>query len=177
MNKIYEFRITWNNDPSVYRDIAILNNQTFEDLHKCIVESIKFDGKHQACFYRSNSLGEKGRAIALSSSTSTHNDNVAIKALIMNKTLIKNEIEQLGQVYIYEYDIKNEWIFEVEFRHLLNNNKNTTYPKITRINGDFPFQYSLKETIEQDLAVIRNKINDLKKEGEKGFDFLKDGDM
>ena len=50
---ILRFRIYWEDDDSVYRDVAIRHTQSFLDLHSAILKSFEFDSQHKATFYRS----------------------------------------------------------------------------------------------------------------------------
>ncbi|MEI9959108.1 MAG: hypothetical protein WDM90_22970 [Ferruginibacter sp.] len=47
---ILRFRIYWEDDDSVYRDIAIKHTQSFFDLHIAILKSFEFDSMHKATF-------------------------------------------------------------------------------------------------------------------------------
>ena len=51
---ILKFRVYWEDDDSVYRDVVIRHTQNFADLHSAILKSYEFDNKHKATFYRSN---------------------------------------------------------------------------------------------------------------------------
>ena len=61
---ILKFRIYWEDDDSIYRDIVIRHNQSFLDLHKGILTCFEFDNKHKATFYRSNDNWQRGREIS-----------------------------------------------------------------------------------------------------------------
>ncbi|RYG41244.1 MAG: hypothetical protein EOO01_25580, partial [Chitinophagaceae bacterium] len=62
---ILKFRIYFEEDDSVYRDVVIRHKQTFFDLHETILKSFEFDSKHAATFYRSNDNWQRGREISL----------------------------------------------------------------------------------------------------------------
>ena len=51
---VLKFRAYYEEDDSVYRDIAIKHTQTFADLHNAVLKAYEFDNKHAATFYRSN---------------------------------------------------------------------------------------------------------------------------
>ena len=51
---ILKFRVYYEEDDSVYRDIAIKHNQHFLELHHAILKAYEFDSKHAATFFRSN---------------------------------------------------------------------------------------------------------------------------
>ncbi|HMW27192.1 MAG TPA: hypothetical protein PKC51_11150, partial [Ferruginibacter sp.] len=97
---ILRFRIYWEDDDSVYRDIAIRHTQTFTDLHNCILKSFEFDSKHKATFYRSNDNWQRGREISLEK----YDKEYKAEPLIMDSTTIGSEINKPNQKFIYEYD-------------------------------------------------------------------------
>ena len=62
---ILRFRIYFEEDESVYRDVSIRHTQSFLDLHEAILRAYEFDNKHKATFYRSNDHWQRGREISL----------------------------------------------------------------------------------------------------------------
>jgi hypothetical protein len=60
---ILKFRVYWEDDDSVYRDVVIKHVQTFFALHKVILKCFEFDNKHNATFYRSNDKWQRGKEI------------------------------------------------------------------------------------------------------------------
>ena len=62
---ILKFRAYLQEDESVYRDIAIKHNNNFAELHLAILIAYEFDNKHQATFYRSNDIWQRGREISI----------------------------------------------------------------------------------------------------------------
>ena len=62
---ILKFRIYFEEDESIYRDVAIRHTQSFLDLHEAILKSYEFDNKHKATFFRSNDHWQRGREISL----------------------------------------------------------------------------------------------------------------
>src|SRR6185436_6461801 len=85
---ILRFRIYWEDDDSVYRDIAIRHTQNFFDLHTAILKCYEFDNKHKATFYRSNDNWQRGREISLEK----YNKTYKAEPLIMANTTIGSEI-------------------------------------------------------------------------------------
>ena len=62
---ILKFRVYFEEDDSVYRDVAVKHTQTFLQLHQVILKAYEFDSKHQATFFRSNDHWQRGREISL----------------------------------------------------------------------------------------------------------------
>ena len=63
--KAYKFRVVIDTDEDVFRDIVILENQNFEDLHFAVIHAFGFEGDQMASFYMSNEEWEKGEEIGL----------------------------------------------------------------------------------------------------------------
>ena len=47
---ILKFRAYFEEDDSVYRDVAIRHTQSFFELHEVILKAFEFDNKHGATF-------------------------------------------------------------------------------------------------------------------------------
>ena len=61
---ILKFRIYFEEDESVYRDVAIRHTQTFFDLHETILKAYEFDNKHKALFSAAMIIGSgDGRSV------------------------------------------------------------------------------------------------------------------
>ena len=122
---ILKFRIYWEDDDSVYRDVVIRHMQTFFDLHTVILKCFEFDNKHNATFYRSNDKWQRGKEITLEK----YDKEYMAEPLFMKETTIGSEIRDPNQKFIYVYDFHKNWTFMVE---LINVNKEEdnkiTYP-------------------------------------------------
>ncbi len=153
---ILRFRIYWEDDDSVYRDIAIKHTQTFNDLHLAILKSFEFDSKHKATFYRSNDNWQRGREISLEK----YDKEYKAEPLIMTDTVIGSEISNPNQKFIYEYDFNKYWHFMVELITVdkAGNNK-LTYPSCIRTEGIAPSQYGTKGLVDSRLAEMEEKYD------------------
>ena len=154
---ILKFRIYWDEDDSVYRDVVIKHTQNFADLHHVILKSFEFDNKHQATFYRSNDRLQRGKEI----SVEKYGDKeYKAEPLIMTETSIGSEVKDPNQKFIYVYDFHKNWTFLVE---LININKveNPTveYPTCLRSEGFAPSQYGTKGMINEKLTEIEEKYD------------------
>ena len=95
---ILRFRVYWEDDESIYRDVVIKHTQNFSDLHQCILKSYEFDSKHKATFYRSNDNWLRGREISLEK----YGDKTyKVEPLIMTDTVLGSEIKDPNQKFIY----------------------------------------------------------------------------
>ncbi len=153
---ILKFRVYWEDDDSVYRDVAIKHVQTFFELHKMILKCFEFDNKHNATFFRSNDKWQRGKEITLEK----YEKKYEVTPLLMNEVTIGSQIRDPNQKFIYVYDFHKNWTFMVE---LINVNKEednkVTYPFCTRSEGIGPSQYGTKGLINEKLAEIEEKYD------------------
>lgn len=154
---ILRFRIYWEDDDSIYRDVVIKHTQNFVDLHLCILKSFEFDNKHKATFYRSNDNWLRGREISLEK----YEDKVyKVDPLIMADVTMGSEIKDPNQKFIYVYDFNKFWTFMVELINVdKEENKKLTYPVCIRTEGIAPSQYGTKGLIDKRLAEVEEKYD------------------
>lgn len=161
---ILKFRIYFEEDESVYRDIAIRHSHTFLDLHTAILKSYDFDNKHKATFFRSNDHWQRGREISLEQ----YDKEYKAPPLIMGDTTVGSEIKDPNQRFIYLYDFNKNWTFLVELISVSKEeNPKLTYPAMIRAEGIPPSQYGTKGLLGEKFADIEEKY-DLTK-GTEGF--------
>lgn len=163
---ILRFRVYWEDDDQTYRDIEIIGSQTFMDLHKGILQSFEFDGKHAASFYESNEKWAYGREI---------NSEVLVNkkdapALSMVKTPVSALITLPDQKFVYVYDPAKKWTFLVE---LIGVSKEETpkrvYPFVLRKEGLAPAQYGIKGVSPDKIMEIEEKYDLGAEEMAEGF--------
>ena len=153
---ILRFRIYWEDDDSIYRDVAIKHTQTFLDLHNSILKCFEFDNKHKATFYRSNDLWQRGREISLEK----YDKPYKVPPLIMKKTVIGSEVKSPNQKFIYQYDFIKNWSFVVELINVdKEEDKKLTYPFCIRSEGLAPSQYGTKGLVDSRLAEMEEKYD------------------
>ena len=161
---ILRFRVYFEEDDSVYRDVAIRHTQTFFDLHDAILKSFEFDNKHGATFYRSNDNWQRGREISLE----VYPKPYKAPPLLMKETTIGSEIREPNQKFIYVYDLNKNWTFLVELINVSKEeNAKLSYPATLRKEGIPPSQYGTKSLLGERFADVEEKY-DLSKNAE-GF--------
>ncbi|HWB92721.1 MAG TPA: hypothetical protein VG605_12745 [Puia sp.] len=161
---ILKFRVYFEEDDSIYRDVAVRHTQSFLQLHQVILKAYEFDSKHQATFFRSNDHWQRGREISLEK----YDKPYKAEPLLMADTTIGSEIRDPNQKFIYVYDFVKNWSFLVE---LINVSKEETakldYPAVVKTEGIAPSQYGTKGLVGDKLTEIEEKY-DLTK-GTEGF--------
>jgi len=142
---LYRFRVTFEDNEEVYREIEIKSTQNFEDFHNVIVQSIGFDNLHDASFYISDDYFRKGDEITLRPISEEEKEQRERKKLPakrqMNKCKMASLIDDPHQKFVYVYDLKTGWTFLVELIKILLDDAKGSYPKCTKSVGDAPKQY------------------------------------
>lgn len=154
---VLRFRVYWEEDDQVYRDIEIATGQTFADLHGAILKAYEFDGKHSASFFESNDRWQQGREI---SSEVLVNKKDA-PALSMVKTPVSALVAKPDQKFVYIYDPSGKsWTFLVELIGVVKDeDSKRTYPFMLRKEGIGPSQYGIKGIAPDKLMEIEEKYD------------------
>jgi hypothetical protein len=153
---ILKFRAYFQEDESIYRDIAIKHTSSFFELHSAILIAYEFDNKHPATFYRSNDEWLKGREI----SVERYEKDYKVEPLIMAETVIGTEIKDTNQRFIYEYDFVKGWSFAIELISVEKTaNEKLYYPLCVRSEGVAPPQYGNKGLVDKRLAEMEEKYD------------------
>ena len=153
---LLRFRVYWEDDDQIYRDIEIRSNQTFLELHKAIIQAYEFDGKHTASFFESNDRWQRGREI---------NSEVLVNkkdapALSMMRTPVSALVAKPDQKFVYEYDPAKHWTFLVELIGVSKDeDPKRTYPFVLRKEGIAPAQYGVKGVAADKLMEVEEKYD------------------
>lgn len=142
---IYRFKVIFEDNEEVFREIEIKSTQNFEDFHNAIIQSIGFDNLHNASFYISDDYWRKGEEIALRPMEEAINKNKRKEELVTPKLMkackMASLIDDPHQKFVYVYDPKNNWTLLVELLKIVAEDAKASYPKVAKIVGEFPKQY------------------------------------
>ncbi len=155
---ILKFRVYWEEDDAIYRDILVKHTQNFLDLHNIILKAFEFDQIHSATFYRSNDIWKRGREI----SKEIYDKEYVAMPLLMNETAIGTEIIDTNQHFIYVYDFAKTWTFLIQLIQVIKNadaDMELVYPVVSRIEGVGPMQYGSKGLLGKQFADIEEKYD------------------
>jgi hypothetical protein len=175
---ILKFRVYWEEDDAIYRDVLVKHTQSFLALHEIILKAYEFDQIHGATFYRSNDIWKRGREI----SKEVYEKEYVAPPLMMSETLIGTEIIDTNQHFIYVYDFAKTWTFLIELIQVIKNadaDLTLEYPIISRTEGVGPMQYGSKGLLGKNFADIEEKydLSEAKEGfGEEGEDSDNDND-
>lgn len=154
---ILKFRVFFEEDDTVYRDIVIRHSQSFFELHLSILSAYEFDNIHQACFYRSNDSWQRGRAITLEKYPEVE---YKVDPLDMFETTIGSEIRDTEQKFIYQYDFNKNWTFQIQLIGVSKEeNPKIEYPSVSRKEGIGPSQYGIKSILGDRFADVEEKYD------------------
>src|ERR1700721_1584003 len=169
---ILKFRIYFEEDDSIYRDVVVRHTQSFLQLHQVILKAYEFDSKHQATFYRSNDNWQRGREISLEK----YDKPYKAEPLLMEATTVGSEIRDPNQKFVYVYDFVKNWSFLVELISVSKEESGKLdYPAVIKSEGIPPSQYGTKGLVGDKLTEMEEKY-DLTK-GTEGFGLVGgDGD-
>jgi hypothetical protein len=155
---VLKFRVYWEEDDAIYRDVLVKHTQNFLDLHFIILKAFEFDQKHDATFYRSNDIWQRGREI----SKEVYDRPYKVPPLLMAETAISTEIIDTNQHFIYEYDFVKSWSFLIALIQVIKNadaDMTLEYPLVSRIEGVGPMQYGTKGLLGEKFADIEEKYD------------------
>ena len=178
---ILKFRVYWEEDDAIYRDILVKHTQNFIELHNIILKAFEFDQIHAATFYRSNDIWKRGREI----SKEIYEKEYVAAPLLMNETAIGTEIIDTNQHFIYVYDFAKTWTFLIELIQVIKNadaDMELNYPVVSRVEGVGPMQYGSKGLLGKQFADIEEKYDlseatdGFGEEGEEDGEETDDGD-
>ena len=171
---ILKFRISWEEDDAIYRDVLVKHTQHFSDLHLIILKAFEFDEKHEATFFRSNEKKQRGREI----SKAVYEKEYVVPPLLMEEVTIGAEIIDTNQQFVYVYDFSKSWTFSLQLIQVIKNadaDMELNYPMVSRIEGVGPMQYGTKGLLGPNFTDIEEKY-DLTEEqdgfGEEGEEDL-----
>ncbi len=161
-----KFRVYWEEDDAIYRDVIVKHTQNFTALNNIILKAFEFDQKHDATFFRSNDIWKRGREI----SKAVYEKEYIAPPLLMEETTIGSEIIDTNQHFIYLYDFVKSWTFLIELIQVIKNadaDMTLEYPIVSRTEGVGPMQYGTKGLLGKTFADIEEKY-DLS-EAQEGF--------
>ena len=146
---VYRFRVSFEDNEEIYREIEIKSTQNFEDFHNIIVKSIDFDNVHNASFFISDNYWHQGDEIVRkpmdNEGNNGHNTDIATRQ--MSKCKLATLIDDPHQKFVYIYDPKVGWTFLVELIKIVLDDAKLTYPVCVKSNGDAPKQYKKSNAV------------------------------
>jgi hypothetical protein len=148
---IYRFKIVFEDNEEIFREIEIKSTQHFEDFHNAIIQSIGFDNLHNASFYISDDYWRKGEEITLRPTEEGNNKNKRKEDQTQKKLMkvckMASLIDDPHQKFVYVYDPKSNWTLLIELLKIVAEDTKASYPKIAKLVGEFPKQYKTNASV------------------------------
>lgn len=172
---IYKFRVFYEEDDNIYRDIEMKPVQTFFDLQQGIIKSYNLADESQSYLFQSNDNWKKGKAMPLQNPHQKKGNELAVLQ-------VGNYIDDPHQHFIFEFNGKQEFVFLIELLSLLpTDDKKKEYPFISRSVGPSPFKKddllkhldSKSKTIDEEYGVD-HEDDDMDEMGNEGDEEEKD---
>ncbi|MBD3582597.1 IS1096 element passenger TnpR family protein [Flavobacterium selenitireducens] len=137
---VYKFRAILDAEEDVFRDIAIQDADTLEDLHNALVNAFGFDGAEVASFYTCDDNWNQEDEIPLFDT-----GDVAGEQMVMADYQLSGLLNQEQTKIIYVYDFMNMWTFLVELAAIEEEKPGETYPEMLFSHGIMPGEAPEKE--------------------------------
>lgn len=130
---IYKFRVILDAEEDIFRDIAIREEDTLEDLHNAIVNAFGFDGLEIASFYTCDDEWTQEDEIPFFDTGDVPGEQKTMANYVLNTILDKENTK-----IIYVYDFLNMWTFLVELGAIEEPENGVSYPDLLFSHGEMP---------------------------------------
>ncbi len=140
---IYKFQIVSQESQNFRLEVALDEKHSFFDFHTIIQKSVGFESHQLASFFISNRRWKKLVEISML--------DLGINGaafFIMQKTRLRDLLNEKGQQLIYTFDFLNDRSFFIELTGIIME-KNLNEPFVTLKQGDAPVQVLGEDFIDQ----------------------------
>lgn len=142
---VYKFRVILDAEEDIFRDIAILAEDTLEDLHNAIFNSFGFDGMEVASFYTCDDTWNQEDEIPMFDA-----GDVPGEQTIMSDYKLVDILDKQNTKIIYVYDFINMWTFLVELAAVEEPQAGALYPETLFSHGEMPDE-AIEKNFEADM--------------------------
>ena len=142
---VYKFRVILDAEEDIFRDIAILSDDTLEDLHNAIFNSFGFDGMEVASFYTCDDTWNQEDEIPMFDA-----GDVPGEQKTMSDYQLEDLLDKQNTKIIYVYDFINMWTFLVELAAIEDQNPGNIYPETIFSHGEMPDE-AIEKNFEADM--------------------------
>jgi len=172
----YRFRLLAEDQDEFMREVDILANQSFENLHHTFVSMFGLKNDELASFYICDNKWRRLKELTLidmQHDEEFDNDDEELKPVkknrlpvfVMSQVKIKDMIDDPHQRLIYEYDFLNPVLFYIELIKIVPADKDTSYPVCTKAVGEpvrttHRRQFVLEDLGEDLLTTEDNLLDD-----------------
>lgn len=151
---VYKFRVILDAEEDVFRDIAIHETDTLEDLHNAIFNAFGFDGMEVASFYTCDDTWNQEDEIPMFDT-----GDIPGEQKIMSDYQLADILDNESTKIIYVYDFINMWTFLVELAAIEEQETGVIYPNLLFSHGEMPAE-ALEKQFEADEDENYNEFED-----------------
>ena len=142
---VYKFRIILDAEEDIFRDIAILAEDTLEDFHNAIFNSFGFDGMEVASFYTCDDKWNQEDEIPMFDA-----GDIPGEQKTMGDYQLSDLLDNQNTKIIYVYDFINMWTFLVELAAVEEQIAGNFYPETIFSHGEMPDE-AIEKNFEADM--------------------------
>ncbi len=153
---LIKFKIYWDEDTDIFRDVEVLSAQSFHELHQCIKTHFQIAETIEGSFFVSDERWMKGKEI---SSVVEKNLRDAV-ALSMKKTPIGALMNDPYQKFVYVSSHEKGWHFNLEVITLKPDHPDTNlFPRCVKSEGLSPSQFGLGFNTKTGVMEVEEKYD------------------
>ncbi|WP_321371424.1 hypothetical protein [uncultured Draconibacterium sp.] len=148
---IYQFQIISQETQNFRLEVALDEKHSFFDFHSIIQKSVGFESHQLASFFVSNNRWKKLVEISML--------DLGINGAafyIMQKTKLRDLLQNVGQQLIYTFDFLNDRSFFIELTGIIME-KNLNEPLVALKRGDAPVQVLGEEKVELETGSLQEE--------------------
>ena len=138
----YRFEISLPTSSDFRCEIAVGGEQTFQQFHDKIVETLNYDSSQMASFFTLDRMGNRVKEIALMDMTTEDEEN---ETLVMDNTKISDIIKPGCLELEYVYDFFSNKYFKVEYAGEYIRDSSDVMPVCVACECDIPEQFSYED--------------------------------
>lgn len=136
---LFRFRVCWEEDDQIFRDIVLKSGQTFDQFQTAIFKAFEIKKSLPASFFESNDRWIEGREI--SSEVLVNKKDAA--ALAMIKTPVSALVNEPDKHFLFRYDPEKKWLFQISLIALdKEDDAALDFPVIVKSEGISPLNTS-----------------------------------
>lgn len=152
---VYKFRVILDAEEDIFRDIAILSEDTLEDLHNAIFNSFGFDGMEVASFYTCDDTWNQEDEIPMFDTGEIPGEQKTMMDYQLSDIL---DLENTKIIYVY--DFINMWTFLVELAVVEEIQGGNMYPETIFSVGEMPAEAMEKNFLADEDDDSFNEFED-----------------
>lgn len=128
---VYKFRVTFEDDDQVYRDIEISSTQNFSDFRQAILKAYNITKDWNSFFFISNNKWHKGNEVVAFVNGET-------KETTAGKQKMAKFIDDPHQRFLFAISSLSEVVLLAELMKILPDDPKSSYPRTATVVGEFP---------------------------------------